>query len=214
MSDSIRVLSVHVGKPKQIGTVGAEIALQQAFISGIMKDLVSTPVWCSRTNLSGDGQYDTKHHGGVDKAVLLYSAKSYNAWKQEEDWPDLEFGGFGENLTLSDWTERTVCIGDVFRVGQVVLEVAQPRYPCWKLERRWQRENLVKRVIETGRTGWYARVLKEGFIAPGDEVVLEKRPYEEFTVQFASDVLNARQESSADAKRLRACPALSTSWSV
>ena len=129
-------------------------------------------VFVGRTNLVGDGQADLENHGGIDKAVLAYSADHYPKWRRELSLPDMPYGAFGENLTISGLSEESVCIGDTLRIGTVTFEVSQPRQPCWKLARRWRMHELTGLVVRNGRSGWYLRVLEEGWIEASMPVML------------------------------------------
>jgi MOSC domain-containing protein YiiM len=123
---------------------------------------------------------------------------------------DLPYGAFGENFTVRGVTEADVCIGDVFAVGGVLVQVSQPRQPCWKLARRWRVKDLAARVQATGRTGWYFRVLEEGEVTPGLRLVLRERPWPQWTVARANEIMHERRDDRAAA--LAACPSLSANW--
>jgi MOSC domain-containing protein YiiM len=165
-----------------------------------------------QTNLVGDGQAAVGIHGGPDKAVLGYAASHYPLWRLELEWPDLSFGAFAENFTLDGLSEETVCLGDVYAVGEAVVQVSQPRSPCWKIARRWQRPDLTERVEATGRTGWYHRVLQEGAVEAGQPVTLVERPFPEWNVRRVAATARNRKAEPAAAAELRALPALSAAW--
>ncbi len=211
-SPRARLLALHVGQPQTRGSEGAADPLDRPWTSAIFKQPVDSAVWLTRTNLTGDRQADLGHHGGPDKAVLVYAAAHYPRWRAELDWPDLGFGGFGENFTVEGLTENDVSIGDTFVVGGARVQVSQPRAPCWKLERRWHRPGLEKLVQEARRTGWYLRVLDEGEVAAGLEVELVERPCPEWTVARAAQVMRRRHEQPALAAELAASPYLSAAW--
>ena len=171
----------------------------------------TAPSFASRHHLIGDGQADLKNHGGPDKAICAYSADHAAHWQTALGLA-LPAGAFGENFTTLGVVESDLCIGDVFRVGDVVLQISQPRQPCWKLARRWRIRDLAAQVEQTGRTGWYFRVLTEGDItAPADFARLE-RPHPEWTVAAANDIMHHRKNDLAAARALADCPALSESW--
>src|ERR1700680_3683799 len=134
--------SIQIGTPKSYGFEEAVNTHDKPWTTGFFKTPIEGPVFVGTTNLAGDGQADLINHGGVDKAVLAYSADHYPKWRDELHIPDMPFGAFGENLTISGLTEESVCIGDIFRVGSVKFEVSQPRQPCWKLARRWRTHAL------------------------------------------------------------------------
>lgn len=176
-----RLISIQVAQPKTIGDGEA------AWTTSFFKQPVGAPVVLGRTGLVGDRQADSKHHGGLDKAVLSYSTDHTEFWEQELSH-DIPHGGFGENLSISGITESSTCIGDRWRIGEAELEVSQPRQPCWKLGRRWNRRDLPKLVVQNGRSGWYLRVIRTGIIAAGDDVVLVSRPHPNWPVARASQI--------------------------
>ena len=180
--------------------------------TGFFKEPVVGPVLVHATQIDGDGQADLENHGGPDKAVLAYSADHYPLWRAELQEPSLPFGGFGENLTISGVTEDAVCLGDVWAIGPVRFEVSQPRQPCWKLGRRWNRPDLPKRVVDTGRSGWYLRVLAPGTIVSGLPVQLEQRPHPGWTIARTSRVMYDKQPDLALLDELAALPVLADSW--
>jgi MOSC domain-containing protein YiiM len=161
--------------------------------SAFRKTAVDGPVEVGREGIRGDQVADTKHHGGPDKALLCYPAIHYEAWRTEH--PELPFaaGGFGENLTLADVTERDLCVGDRLRTSQCVFEVSQPRQPCWKIARRWKTKTLTKEVTQTGRTGWYLRVREPGVLEAGERLELIERPNSSWPIARANDVLFGRE---------------------
>ncbi len=161
------ILSLFVGLPRTVTTNG------QTWRSGIWKESVEGPVYLSRTSLEGDAVADTKAHGGPDKAVLAYSVHHYDYWR-EVFGRILPIGSFGENFTVSGMTEASIHPGDIFEVGQALIQVSQPRVPCWKLARRLERETIIQEIIYTGYSGWYFRVLQEGKVQAGDILLLKE----------------------------------------
>lgn len=206
------LLSIQVGLPRDYGSPAAADPHDRPWTTGFFKQPVTGPVQVARTQLAGDGQADLSVHGGVDKAVLAYSADHYTQWRLELGLPDLPHGAFGENLTITGLDESTVCIGDVWQFGPVRLEVSQPRQPCWKLARRWRLTDLPRRVVDTGRTGWYFRVLTEGAVIAGLTPELVERPHGEWTIARANDVHYHGRADRASTAALAACAALSESW--
>lgn len=159
------LLSVNIGEERVVGkTRGSKK-------SGICKRSVRESVWVSSAGLSGDRICDTKHHGGVDQAVYVYGAPDYDWWSEELD-RDLSPGTFGENLTISGLESARMRIGDRFLIGSTVLEVTAPRIPCATLAARMKDPTFVKRFRRAERPGLYCRVIREGQVRAGDEVML------------------------------------------
>ena len=181
-----KILAIFVGQPKSYGTPDAHHAHDRVWTSSIIKEMVDGPVWLGETNLAGDQQADLTVHGGPDKAVNVYSADHYPLWQTELTLPDFGFGAFGENLVVSGLTEDTVCIDDVYKIGEAIVQVSQPRGPCWKIARRWTMRDLTAKVEHTGRTGWYLRVLQAGLIEAGQTLELIERPKPEMTIAKAN----------------------------
>jgi MOSC domain-containing protein YiiM len=162
--------------------------------------------------LAGDAQVSRPSHGGPERALLLYSADHYPRWRAEWDVATLEPGAFGENLTVEGLTERTVCLGDRFLIGDVCLEVSGPRGPCRNLARRHRRPDLVAAIRANHRSGWYARVLTEGWLEAGLTIALRDRPYPQWPILRAAEVWRRRSEDPESARLLGACPALMADW--
>lgn len=209
-----KLLSIQVGLPTTIGDPDEPTA--RFWTTGFFKSPVTTPVRLNRTNLAGDGQADLRNHGGPDKAVNVYPSEHYSWWEaelaSELDKEPLPPAAFGENFTTAGLLEGDVCIGDVFEVGEARVQVSQPRQPCWKLARCREIRGLALRVQQTGRTGWYFRVLQEGEVEAGCPLILVDRPHGEWTVAAANAVMHERLTDFEAARALAACPALSTSW--
>lgn len=203
-----RVVGVFVGRPRSVGGPDP----QSVWTTGLFKAPVTGRIRVTRAGLEGDGQADLVHHGGPDKAVLAYAASHYARWRAEMDLFDMEPGGLGENLAVEGGDEGSVCIGDTWEVGGVLMQVTQARTPCWKLERRWGCDGLVRRILETARTGWYLRVLREGVIEEGMEMRLVARPHPEWTVARALRVRVTRSAHPEEAASLAALPELSAAW--
>jgi MOSC domain-containing protein YiiM len=206
------VHSIQVGAPQSYGFEDALEPHDKPWTTGFFKTPVEGPVFVGTTNLTGDGQADLKNHGGIDKAVLAYSAEHYPKWRDELRMPGMPCGAFGENLTLAGLTEDSVCIGDNFRVGPVTFEVSQPRQPCWKLARRWRMHELVGLVVRNGRTGWYLRVLEEGWIEARMQVLLIERPNPAWSIARANQILHHHRMDLPLTLELAVVPGLADSW--
>lgn len=144
--------------------------------------------------------------------MLLYDADHYEVWREELGLSDMPYGSFGENLTVQGLSEDTVCIGDVFRIGEVEVQVSQPRRPCWKLERRNGVNDLTQRVLGHGWSGWYVRVLNEGVIEAGQELHLLDRTHPEWTITRAHEVYSSYRMNPEVARAFSLCPYLSEDW--
>jgi MOSC domain-containing protein YiiM len=207
-----KLISIQVGMPTNYGSEGAADPHGQAWTTAFYKRPVQGRVFVRTTNIDGDRQADSKHHGGAHKAVLAYSADHYPEWRETLRLPDMPYGAFGENLTISGLSEESVCIGDAFRIGQATLEVSQPRQPCWKLARRWRMHDLAARVVDNGRSGWYLRVLEQGWIEPGMPVELIDRPNPDWSVARANQIMHHHRTDVALTLALAEVPKLSPAW--
>jgi MOSC domain-containing protein YiiM len=203
------VVSLNVGMPRELGEEGHRDVLKRPWVTGIFKTPVGQPVWLGHVNLDGDGQGDHKVHGGPDRAVNVYPAEHYPFWRQELGQPDLAYAAFGENFTTTGQLESSVCIGDIYDVGDAVVQVTQPRLPCWKLARRFQLKDMAVRLRVTGRVGWHLRTLTEGKVAAGQPLLLVERPQPEWPIERAFEVVvNVRRDRDS-ARQLLRCPSLS-----
>jgi MOSC domain-containing protein YiiM len=206
------VISIQVGLPRSLGVEGASNRMDRPWSTGFFKEPIQGERWLGITNLAGDRQADLKHHGGVEKAVLAYAATHYPWWQEQLNLPDLPCGAFGENLTVAQQMEQEVCIGDIYEFGGSQIQVSQPRQPCWKLSRRWRIQDLAVQVQRSGRTGWYFRVLREGYVAPDRPLILCDRPYPQWTITRANQIMHHDVNDRDATIALAECPALATNW--
>ena len=170
------IRSIQTGRATTYAYVGGADGRPREWRSAFFKQPVAGGrVAVGSLGLAGDEQADRQNHGGLDKAVLAYSADHYGYWREQWNAAEVPPGAFGENLTIAGLDESGVCLGDRWRVGNVLFEVSQPRQPCWKMGRRWQMPQLPKQVVQNGKTGWYLRVVEEGELAVGDRVELVAR---------------------------------------
>ncbi len=208
----VELISLNVGLPRTHGRTDAYDAMDKEWTTGFFKEPVDGPVWLGQTNLAGDGQADLQFHGGPDKAVNVYPGEHYAYWQAALGIAKLPAAAFGENFTTSGRLEGDVCIGDVFQIGDALVQVSQPRQPCWKLTQRWRVKDLAVQVQQTGRTGWYLRVLREGAVEAGMRLGLVERPHPEWSVAVANEVMHFSKQDLAAARSLAECPLLSGSW--
>jgi MOSC domain-containing protein YiiM len=202
----MKLLSVNVGLPREIEWKGKLVR------TSIFKAPVQGRVRVSQLNLEGDQQSDLSVHGGIDKAVYAYPSEHYPFWHQELPGMDLPWGVFGENFTTEGLLEEAVHIGDRLRVGSAEFVVTQPRMPCFKLGIRFDRPDIVKRFLQSGRSGFYFAVLKEGEVTVGDSIELLKRDEHGVTV---ADVVNLYGRDATNQELLRRIsevPSLPESW--
>jgi len=203
--------SVQVGKPEWHHIL--EVAEKtKRWKTSFFRIPSSQPRWLYRTHLEENEQADKKHHGSLDQAVLLYAAQHYPVWQAELGRLEIGPGGFGENFTVEGLSEQTACIGDTYSIGEARIQVSGPRYPCWKIERRWGIAGLTDRAAATGRTGWYCRVVQEGMIQPGAPILLAERPYPDWTIALTNDFVHRRNHDAEKARALATCPLLNKFW--
>jgi MOSC domain-containing protein YiiM len=208
----MQLLSIQVGMPQTYATQ-AEIGLaNNAWTTAFAKLPVNGPVWVGKNNIDGDGQASAQTHGGVEKACCVYPWEHYSYWQERLDLPKITYGAFAENFTTRGLLETEVCIGDTFACGGAIIQVSQPRPPCWRLSRWWGIKDFAARMEQTGRTGWYLRVLQEGTVETGGQIKLVERNFPEWPVSLAHELM---YDHEADVKRIRAlmaCALLSESW--
>ena len=204
--------SVQVGTPQRYVSASATDGMGRSWKTSFFRVPSAQPRWLYTTHLEGNAQADTKNHGQLNQAVLLYASAHYPIWQAELTRLEIGPGGFGENFTVDGLTEAAACIGDIYAIGEAQIQVTGPRYPCWKIERRWKIEGLTARVAETGRTGWYCRVVREGMVEPGMFVMLIERPYPEWSIALTNDFAHFRNKDVEKAKALAACPLLHEFW--
>jgi MOSC domain-containing protein YiiM len=202
----VKVLSVNVGMPREVA------ADDRLVLTSIFKSPVPGRIPIRNHNLAGDQQSDLSVHGGRAKAVYAYPHEHYEFWRVQLPEVDLRPGHFGENLTIEGLLEEDVHVGDRLRVGSSELVVTQPRLPCFKLGIRFGRADMVKRFLNSGRTGFYFSVAAEGDVAAGDAIeIVERHP----AAISIPELLRMYLKGADDRRRLRqaiAIPALSDAW--
>jgi MOSC domain-containing protein YiiM len=204
---AMRVISVNVGLPRPVEWNGRTV------MTGIFKEPVEGTIPMRRLNLDGDRQADLSVHGGPDKAVYGYPAEHYPFWRAEYPDHDLTWAAFGENLTTEGWLEDGVHIGDRFRIGSAEVVVTQPRMPCFKLGIRFGRDDVISGFLESGRPGFYFRVLQEGDVSAGDPMVRIAEDPHRVTVVDIVDLYLARDNADRDLlERAVKVEALAQGW--
>ncbi len=165
-----KVLSVQVGRAKTYGDENAKEFLDKAWHTASFKEVARRPLHVSFEGFEDDEVADRAHHGGIDKAVFANSYENYAHWATFLGLERLPFGALSENLTIVGLQEANVMLGDVHEIGSAILQVTQPRKPCWKISRRWNHTAFTNEIFTSGLSGWYYRVVKEGVIGTGDAV--------------------------------------------
>ncbi|HET7559777.1 MAG TPA: MOSC domain-containing protein [Limnochordia bacterium] len=193
-----RVRSVNVGLPAVHRYLG------DAVLTGIFKAPSPGPHRLTPEGVRGDGQGDLVGHAGPDKAVCVYSFDRYALWRAECGLDFTAPGAFGENLTVDGLDDDAACLGDVWQVGTAVLQVTQPRQPCYKLSLRWGVDELPERVRRTGYSGYYLRVVEPGEVQAGDPVTVVERHPDGVCIRFANQVIHDRAHGEAGLQRVLA----------
>jgi MOSC domain-containing protein YiiM len=196
------VVSINVGQPREFEYDG------RAAKSAIWKSPVADRVRATGVNLEGDEQADRKAHGGPDKAVYAYALEDARWWEQTLG-RSLQYGEFGENLTTQGIAVNDALIGERWEIGTAVLEVSEPRVPCWRLGVRMKDQMFVRQFTEALRPGAYLRIIGEGDLSAGDEIRLIHRPKHDLTIR---DVFRIYTRDRDEVERLLAIPQLSDSW--
>jgi MOSC domain-containing protein YiiM len=205
----MKLVSVNTGLPREVTWRHTTVT------TGIFKEPVPGRVALRKLNLDGDRQADLTVHGGEFKAVYCYSIVHYDYWKQELPGRDLPLAIFGENFTTDGLLEDSVHLGDRFSIGSAEVVVTQPRLPCYKLGIRFQADDMVKRFLASGRSGFYLAVTREGEVAAGDEIKLLARDPQAVPVSEITRLYIAKEFSSADVASLQKAlqvAALPESW--
>ncbi len=202
----MKLLSVNVSLPIEVPHGRKTIS------TGIFKEPVAGRIGLRKTNLDGDRQADLENHGGVDRAAYAYSIENYRHWRRELGRNEFAFGQFGENFTVEGMMEDGIHIGDVFRIGNALVEVSQPRPPCFKLGIKMDMPGFPKTFLASGRVGFYLRVLEEGEVGAGDAFERVEIDPERISVREMSRLLFFEPENLEGAKRALRVRALSPGW--
>jgi MOSC domain-containing protein YiiM len=202
----MKIVSVNVGMPREVLSNGVRV------MTGIFKEPVDGPVMISALNLAGDKQADLRVHGGVEKAVYAYPAEHYDYWRHELPGTTLSWGMFGENLTTEGLREEALCIGDRLRVGSAILTVTQPRTPCYKLAIRFERTDMIKRFLRSGRSGFYFSVAEPGEVSRGSRIEILSRDPRAVTVADIARLYLGQTHDAELRQRAISVDALPANW--
>ncbi|MDO6492632.1 MULTISPECIES: MOSC domain-containing protein [unclassified Cellulophaga] len=190
----MKVVATNLGKPTKIQWNGKEE------VTGIYKYPTTTPLQLLSTDVINDTVIDRKHHGGIDKACYLFSADVYDYWKNIYPNLDWNWGMFGENLSVEGLDETTLRIGDIYKIGTALVQVSQPREPCYKLGIRFGNQQILKQFIDHNRPGTYIRILKEGSVQTGDVFKLIEQSTNKLTIQDFYKLLYAKEKNKETIK--------------
>lgn len=201
----MNIKSVNISLPKIIEINGNRVE------TGIFKEAVDGRLMIHKLNIEGDGQADLTAHGGEFKAVYAYPHEHYATWQNELGRSDFTFGQFGENLTTTGLLENNVFVGSKYRMGEALLQVTQPRVPCYKLAIRMNDPKFIKLFMKAQRTGFYLRVLEEGEIGTGDTIELVESAPQQLSVRTINNLLYFERDPEI-AKAALDIDGLSPSW--
>lgn len=202
----MKIIAVNIAQPVEIEHQGEIVK------TGIFKKPVALRLQASRSGLEGDGQADLEVHGGADKAIYVYSIENYSYWKNELGLSDLPYGKFGENLTVEGLLDDEVHIGDRIQFGLVVVEVTQPRIPCFKLGIRMDSPKFPKQFLRSRRVGFYVRVLKEAKLGAGDPIEIIANHPLRLSVSESLLALNKGPRQCEVIRKALQIDALSAAW--
>ena len=202
----MKLLSVNVGLPREIDVNGKTVR------TSIWKNPVQGRIHVSMLNVDGDQQSDLTVHGGVDKAVYLYPSEHYAYWRAQLSDIELPWGVFGENFSAEGILEDEIRIGDRLRIGSAEFIVTQPRMPCYKLGIRFNRRDMIKRFLESKRTGLYLRVLREGEVAADDAIDFVHKQERGVTITDIVSLYSTDAHNQELLRRAIDLPALPQSW--
>ncbi len=201
----MQIISTNIGKKQRIVWQGKEL------YTGIFKYPANEPLLLGFTDVFHDEVMDRRYHGGFDKACYLYSANHYRYWKEKYPNLDWHYGMFGENITIDGFDEAKVHIGDVFRMGTALVQITQPRQPCFKLGIRLNNPKAVKHFVTAELPGAYIRVLENGTVKIGDALIIEEAKPQNFTLKEVFHFLYNREDNSDAIKKAVAMPELAAS---
>ena len=202
----MKLISLNIALPRIVEWNGDSV------VTGIFKEPVPGTVMLRTLNLDGDRQADLSVHGGKTKAVYAYPSEHYEFWKNELPDVDLPYGMFGENFTTERLFEDAVNVGDRFRVGKAALMVTEPRMPCYKLGIKFGRSDIIKKFLQSRRTGFYFAVLKEGEVKAGDQIELISRDANNISIADIIRLYAFEREDLETLRRAVKLEALSESW--
>lgn len=202
----ITLLGIYAGKVSHLGTDGQP--------SAIIKQRITAEQAIHHAGIASDTQADRRVHGGPEKALHHYAAENFARLQQQ--FPAsaalLQAGSIGENISTTGLTEAHACIGDIYQLGSAVIQISQPRRPCWKIDARYEQQGITRFIEQTGCTGWYYRVLQPGTVAPEDRMQLLEQPHAGFSIQQLNTLNHEPRPDMGWLQRWAQLPALNADW--
>lgn len=192
----MKVVSLNIGERTTV------IWNKKPIETGIFKYAVAHSIFLGKEDVANDNVVDRKYHGGIDKACYIYSMDHYPFWKEKYPDSDLQFGAFGENITMENLDESNVFIGEQYQLGEAIVEISQPRQPCFKLGIRFDNPLVVKDFFQSEFPGVYLRIIKEGNVSTGDKMVLISQPDNRISVAEVHSLFHSNKENRELAKKV------------
>lgn len=200
--ESMNIISTNIGQPVEIDWRGKKVK------TGIYKYASADPIFLDHEDVLNDYVMDRKHHGGVDKACYIYGSNRYPYWQEKYPGLDWRWGMFGENLTIENIDESKICIGDIFRLGTALVQVTQPRQPCFKLGVRFGSQKMVGEFLKSPYPGVYVRVLAKGYVGVGDEMILQEQAEDSMSLSEVFALFTTGTEQVEQLEKAIAIPSL------
>ena len=201
-----KLKSINIGQPGKIA-----LSENRNMFSGIQKKPVQGKIFLDNLGFRGDGVADSNHHGGRDKAVCVYCVDHYSFWETELQQA-MQCGAFGENLSVTEWTEKNVHIGDFFKIGEAQVQCTQPRQPCHKLNKIFDFQAMACRVQTTGFSGWYFRVIQPGWVTAGADIIRVREDSKRVSVDAANDLMHKNKKDWQAIREILSVESLSDDW--
>lgn len=205
------IKSLQIGKVQQFGNKDKKGFFERSWKSGSFKGVVTEGI-VTTLGIVGDEVSDTESHGGLEKAIFANSYANYPLWSDFLGINELPFGALAENITVSGLDETTVFLGDIHQIGEVILQVSQPRKPCWKISRKWQNKDFTKEIFTSGRTGWYYQVLQTGKIAKNDTIIISHNDGKKISIMEANQAFREPRIYQKLLQEILLIPNISTSY--
>jgi len=185
------VKSVNIGKKRTVTWKNKQIE------TGIFKYAIDQPIYLGKEDVKNDDVVERKYHGGIDKACYLYSKDHYPFWKKKYPETDIQWGAFGENITIEGLDESNILIGSTYQLGDALIEISQPRQPCYKLGIRFNNPLVVKDFFQSDYPGIYIRIIKEGSVKVGDEMKLITQPVDGISVKEVHSLFHKNRKNNS-----------------